>query len=130
MKRDKPKTLADMLDGRFAEGYEQFQKFYTETENTDALCPHDKAFIYLFRLVTTAMIEGLNRGEERFGLDPATLLHLLWSATGISLAGVNTQAFEPKSYGTIRREMRETLMDAYRRTSDKLAQDNAEAHPA
>ncbi|MCC2608356.1 hypothetical protein [Neorhizobium petrolearium] len=108
-----PRKLAALLEGDFAEGYAQFKEIVDFSESLEGLSASDKAVIYLYQLVSTAMIEGLNRGEERFEIDPTEMLVCLWAATGTALALVNIQAFKTEGMGMVKKQTRTTVMDNY-----------------
>lgn len=126
MRPKKEKTLADLLDGRFADGYEQFQQFFDDAEASADLTTNQKAFGHFLRLLTVAMTEGLNRGEEQFGPPPDDMLINLWGAAGAALAGINAQAFEVEGFHQVRKLMRDTFMRSYRQTTDLMVKHAAE----
>lgn len=119
-KKQKPTRLHDLLDKQFAEGYEQFQEFFEHVEATETLPPRERAFAFLLRLLTVAMTEGLNQGEEKFGLPPEEMMTVLWETAGAAVAGMNAQAFEKEGFGTVRREMRDSFMRSYRHTTEVM----------
>ncbi|MFD1328257.1 hypothetical protein [Mycoplana ramosa] len=112
----KPVNLSDLLDGEFADGYAQFKELVEYAGDQQHLPIEERLSIFLFRLVSVAMIEGLNRSEDKFETPPVTNLVHLWRSTGIALAMMNLQGFQKEGLGKVRREMREHLLTAYNNT--------------
>ena len=109
----KPHRLEDLIDGEFAEGYTQFRQLAEATEDKESLPLDDRLAIFLTRILSVAMVEGLNRAEEKFETPPDVNVAHVWRATGIALATINAQAFRREGFGKVRREMRDILFSAY-----------------
>lgn len=109
----KPHRLEDLIDGEFAEGYAQFRQLAETAADEEALPLDDRLAIFLTRIMSVAMVEGLNRAEEKFETSPAVNVVQVWRATGIALATINAQAFRREGFGKVRREMRDILFSAY-----------------
>jgi hypothetical protein len=109
----KQRSLSSLLESGFADGYEQFKELIEFTGKLDDLPTHQKAFGRLFELQLVATIEGLNRVEDEFEIEPVESLVLLWRAAGTALACANAQAFSTKGKLQVRREMLAQFKDGY-----------------
>jgi acyl carrier protein len=109
----KQRSLSSLLESGFANGYEQFKELIEFTGKLDDLPASQKAFGRLLELSSVAVIEGLNRVEDEFGIEPVEALVLLWRAVGTSIACANAQAFVAKGRQQVRREMLAQFKDGY-----------------
>lgn len=113
MTMPKQRSLSSLLESNFADGYEQFKELIEFTGKLDELPVHQKAFGRLLELSSVAVIEGLNRVEDEFEVEPVDALLLLWRAVGSALACANAQAFTGKGKPQVRREMLCQFKDGY-----------------
>jgi len=109
----KQRTLSDVLEPGFSEGYEQFKELVDWSQDQSSLTEGQKAWAFCFERVSVGMIEALNTAETRFEIPPHEVVIELWSAIGAALATVNGQAFKIEGMAQVRRQMLGNFKEGY-----------------
>lgn len=109
------RTLRQLLEPGFADGYEAFKEMIDWGSDLSTLTVEQRAWLRQFELVSVAMIEGLNRVETEFETEPSVNVTRLWNACGAAMASVNAQAFTDEGKLAVRREMIRQFKEGYDR---------------
>jgi hypothetical protein len=116
MSKSRYRELKQLLEPGFAEGYDAFRELVDYGSNLDEVTVHQRVWLRLFELISVAMVEGLNRVEEEFEIEPSMSVIELWSAAGSALGTINAQAFSSDGRLAVRREMIAQFKEGYDKT--------------